>query len=602
MRFLKILIFSVFFTSIGIIEANAQTDVTPEKYLLRVHSEPNILFIGGSGSYVAGTEVTLDKVPAVWQDYEFVGWKVNGMWASDNPISITMNRNYEAVAVFASSEGISGIIIDSIPRVSEITVDGTIYLADELPLSFDWEDGSSHYLSISSIVKKSQNTRYKFDSWKDQSQEAIRTINVDKDTTDFIALYKTQHYLKPISEIGTVLGGGWQDEGDRVNFELESDTIIDKKDENVRYIFNSWDLGDYLNSPSNAIDIEKPISVKANWDKQYQLQLRTNVPDYDLFGTGWYDKDRVVAMIAEENLESPSSDTQYVFDRWVSRGPNPVIIPNAHLSSTTITLSEPYVIEAQYKKSYLVNAWTPYGTANGGGKFYSEGEVAEITISKTTVVVDPSRVKKIFSGWNSHGARVMDFAEETLELSNEGLPGVQNLLVFVDKPVNVTANWKTQYYLNVESSEGAVVGAGWYDLGRLASIKVKSPDAPPSFWTSIIFDKWTGDIESDNSRERVLMSQPKTVIAEWKEDRTAGIINSLLLAGVAAVGILIFAKTRHGKLPLLHGQKAPNIENQSGFEKFFNTRASSPDSLQPTSAPKKNRMNTVLKWLMGREQ
>jgi len=426
------------------------------KHILRVYSSPNIIYLAGSGSYAAGTSVTLEA-PEGWRDYRFEGWQIDGRWSFENPLTILMNRGHTIEAIYTKTGSIGEIIVDAIPRVTEITVDGTIYLSSELPLSFDWQQGSDHIIIVSDIVNETPDTRYKFDSWKNRSKETFRSITVDDYNTNFIALYKTQYFLKPITELGTVIGGGWHDKGSTINFELESDIIIDKKDETVRYIFDSWDKGDYPNSAINMINIEEPISVKATWNEQYKLELKTNVPEYNLLGTGWYDAGRQVALIAEEDYEAPNLDIKYSFDRWVSRGHNPVIIPNAHLSSTTITMNEPYILEAQYKESHLVRVWTPYGTANGGG-FYSDGEVAEITISQKQITLENNRVKKVFKGWETEGSMVMDFPEESRDSSMKGMPGAQNLFVVVEGPTNVTAKWKTQYFLNVMSSEGEVEG------------------------------------------------------------------------------------------------------------------------------------------------
>ena len=604
----KLLIVLVFVLSIGITEISAATTATTsttptnEQFNLKINSVPNILFISGNGFYDSGAVVTPEKMPEVWQDYRFVGWKVDGLWSNQNPPTILMNRGHDVEAVFEKQEGIGKILIDAIPRISGVTVDGTIYLPEELPLSYDWPVGSTHTLVLSDFVKQTPNTRYKFDSWKDLNAETLRTITVDDKTSNFIAIYKIQHFLKPISQYGSVEGGGWQDQGSSVSFELESDVMIDKKNENIRYVFNSWDLGDYLNSPTNIIDVEEPIAVKANWDEQYKLDLKTNVPDYNLFGTGWYDKGRLVALIAETSLESPNADVQYVFDRWVSKGPNPVLIPNAHEPSTTITMEEPYVIEANYKKAFLVNVWTPYGSGIGGG-FHPEGSTAEISIDQTELIVSPNKIKKIFSSWDAHGARIMDFAAEEAELESVGTTGIQNLLVFVDGPTNVTAKWETQYYLNVESSEGTVTGSGWYDLGKMVQISAETPSIPAGMWSTQVFDKWTGDHDDNSMKSRVLMNMPKNVIAEWKEDSTPGIINSIVLAAVGGATVLIYRKTQNGKSSSLNDKKYQKLQEQGNFDKFFTTRSRTFDSSQQSSPiiSKPSGINKIIGWLLGRD-
>ena len=580
----KLVVLLVFVITFTAIEASAQL---ADEYTLRVRTEPNILFLGGGGSFTAGTIVILDEAPDRWNEYSFVGWKIDGMWAEGNPITIRMDKGHTAVAVYSKEIG-GSVIVDTIPRISEITVDGTIYLPEELPISFSWPEGSTHIISSPRIIKESPETRYVFDSWKDKSIEIDRTVTITTETREFIALFKTQHFLKPITEYGRVIGGGWQDAGRTALFELESDIVFDKKSDNIRYVFESWDYGDYENSPSNSIDIIEPVTVKANWTPQFKLDLKTSVPDYDLFGTGWYPEAKQLALIAEEELESSDADIKYVFDKWVSKGPNPVIIPNAQSPTTTITIGEPYVIEATYKESYRVNVWSQYGNPVGGG-FYPKGEIATITLSQNEVLIQPNKIKKVFQGWNTFGARTMN---QDISLEQTDLIA-RNLLVFVDKPLNVTTSWRTQYYLDVQSQEGKAKGSGWYDLGRMVPVSVDQKSAPAGMWSSKVFDRWTGDIESTDINERVIINEPKTVIAEWRTDNTPGIINGLILAGVAGMAVLVYTKTQKNKT-----KSAKTIMENLPFEKFLSLRNKKPENTPSFyNKPKRH----ILDWLLGRE-
>ena len=572
--------------SFTIIEASAQESI--EGYNLRVKTDPNILFLDGSGFYTAGTTVTIDAAPQTWNEYTLVGWKVDGTWADGNPITIRMDSSHTVTAIYTKDIG-GSILVDAIPRVAEITVDGTIYLPDELPVSFSWQDGSTHVISASNIVNESPETRYVFDSWKDEKSDNDRTITIGPDTQEVVALFKTQHFLKPITEYGQVNGGGWHDEGKTATFELESDVILDKKDDNKRFIFDSWEFGDYPNSPSNSLDLMESVTVKAKWTPENKLTLKTSVPDYDLFGTGWYPVGKNIALIAEEELESSNSNVRYVFDKWVSKGPNPVIIPNAHSPLTTIVVNDPYVIEAVYKESYRVNVWSQYGSPIGAG-FYKAGEIAEIKLSANKMVVEPNKVRMVFQGWNAAGANTMN--TDSVNTSDGVL--AQNLLVMVDRPLNITTNWKTQYYLDVQTQEGKAKGSGWYDLGRMVPFSIDTSSIPPGMWSASVFDQWTGDVESTQTSDRVIMMEPKSVIAVWKTDNTPGIINGAILAGVAAFAVVIYTKT-HKKANL--NSKIPEL-GKASFEKFFSLRNSQQDT-SPSfyKKPKKN----ILDWLLGRE-
>jgi len=591
----KILFLLIFVSTITIIDASAQEAGI---FHLTVKSSPNIIFLSGSGDYAAGKEVTLDPAPKTWQDYSFIGWRVDGRWSVENPPTIRMDNSHTVEAVYEKTGLVGGLIIDTIPRVAEVTVDGTIYLPDELPLTFSWPAGSKHVISIPAAVGKDPQTRYVFDSWKDQDTKILRTVMAG-DADDYIALYKTQYFLKSISEYGTVIGGGWQDEGAPVSFEIESDVVVDPKDENIRYIFNSWDQGDYLNSPQNSIDFVTPITIKANWNTEYKLNLQTNVPDYELSGGGWHAVGKNVFLIAEEEIKSPNSDVNYVFDQWVSKGINPVVIPNAHSPSTSITLDTPYTIEAQYKKSYQVNVWTPFGTAVGGG-FYPDGSVAEIKVQKTEAIVEPNQIRKVFTGWNTGNARIMDLGGPA-ELDPDGkLIGGENLLLFADRPLNVTANWKTQYYLDIESPEGLVTGEGWYDVGKIARIAIQNPSTSQGFWTSYNFERWIGDYEEDSPYGTVIVNKPKVVIAQWKQDSTPGIYNSLILAGLGISGVVTYSKT-HNRFSF--GKNVRELIDESKpFEKFFSLRKRSPSSEQhPSFYSKPKKKKAVLNWLMGKD-
>ena len=256
------------------------------------------------------------------------------------------------------------------------------------------------------------------------------------------------------------------------------------------------------------------------------------------------------------------------------------------------------MIEAHYTKSYRVNVWTQYGTTEGAG-FYKEGEVAEIKITNPQVVVQLNKVRKVFSGWNTYGARTMNLGEvQDLDLASVGVMGNQNLLLFVDKPTNVTTEWRTQYYLDVQSSESKTKGSGWYDIGRMVPISVSIPTNPPGLWTSYTFDRWTGDIDSIKENERLIMNEPKTVIAEWKNDNSPGIINSIILAAVGGIAIVVYSKTQKGNL----GRKNKEIKDTAkSFEKFFTTRKNKKvDDEMPTFVQKKSGVGSVLDWLLGR--
>ena len=593
----KIVLILVFVASFVIMEASAGADI----YHLTVKAEPNIIFITGGGDYNAGQIVKLDAAPTSWQDYIFVGWKVDGRWSLENPPSIRMDRAHTAVAIYEKTGLVGGgVVVDTIPRVTDISVDGRIYLVSELPLKFSWTVNSNHVIDIPEFVKVDPNTRYRFDSWKDQNLDALRTVSIEKDSDEFIVLFKKQHLLKSISSVGDIEGAGWHDKNSEVSFSIDSRIVYSELNDDVRYVFDSWSGGDYPNDLENYIDLTGPVTLKANWKEQFKLKLSSNIPDYDIAGSGWNVNGKKVVLVAEMDLKSPKSDINYVFKRWVSAGANPIIIPNAHSPTTSIIMDNYYEIEAQYGKSYRVNVWTPFSSPSGGG-FHEEGKVAEIQMKQTTVLIEDKKIRKIFTGWNPGTANTMDF-NGAADLDPEGKPiGKQNLLIFVDKPVNVTAKWKTQYFLDLQTDDGKITGGGWYDVGKIARISATNPPIE-SLWVTNVFDRWVGDMEAKKMKETVIMNAPKTIIAEWREDKMPGIYNSLILAGIVSGGVLVYSKT-HKSISFSRKHVKELIDESKPFEKFFNLRKRKSDEDQhPSFYQKPKKKKQVINWLMGRSE
>jgi len=576
-------------------------------HYLRVRTEPlNLLFVSGQGYYKHNEYVTLQEIPQTWQGYKFVGWKIDGAWTPDNPPKIRMDSSHEAIAFFEKSEGQGGkkVVIDTIPRIAEITVDNKIYLPTELPLTFDWSEDSDHIVILQPTVNENANIRYVFEMWKDKNTEFVRTVKSNQ-VTELIALYKTQYFLKPITDYSNVVGGGWYDKGSVVDFTVESEFVPDKNDDTVRYAFDSWDLGDYKNSMKNSIAIDNPITVKANWRQEYKLEIRTNVPDYVPSGSGFYPKGKALALIAEPELKSANSDIKYVFDKWVSIGPNPVVISNSLSPTTTITIDSPYIIEARYKKSYLVNVWSPYGTTSGSG-FYDEGQVAQIKIMQSEVVVEPNRVKKVFSNWNTGSASVMRFDSGVDSPSLEERSNDSNLMITVNKPINVTASWNTQYYLDVKSSEGVVTGAGWYSPGTVVPVSVKKPSQPAGMWSTYSFIGWSGDITPTTSPNvKVILDEPKLLIAEFDVDNTPSLINGLILGGVGTVAFVIFTKTKKSRKFEFDLFKRPRYDPYNNERPSLDELIGERDKLDGAEVgsnyPHSIRKKSIIDWLMGRE-
>jgi hypothetical protein len=278
------------------------------------------------------------------------------------------------------------------------------------------------------------------------------------------------------------------------------------------------------------------------------------------------------------------------------------MISNAVSPSTSITIEEPYVIEARYKKSFLINVWTPYGSVSGGG-FYDEGDIAEIRVNSNEVISEPGKVKKIFSSWDTRGAKIMDFSSEGS--SSLESPSRANIMVVVDQPRNITAKWNDKYYLDIRSPEGEVKGVGWYDPGSVVPISVIKPSEPPGMWAKYSFVGWSGAIESKNPSAKLIMGGPRSVVAEWETDNSPGIINGLILGGLGVAGYFIYTKTKNrgGGLAHIINTKSQGFSfDRRKLDSFIGKKSdvSFGGIVKTETLPKKK--PSIIDWLMGNDK
>jgi len=87
------------------------------------------------------------------------------------------------------------------------------------------------------------------------------------------------------------------------------------------------------------------------------------------------------------------------------------------------------------------------------------------------------------------------------------------VVVNMTGPQSLKANWKTQYYLHIESSYVAA-GEGWYDADTQATVSLSTPMIV-SNGTRYLFVQWSGDVSGVNQNEPIVMSGPKYVSAVW---------------------------------------------------------------------------------------
>jgi hypothetical protein len=111
-------------------------------------------------------------------------------------------------------------------------------------------------------------------------------------------------------------------------------------------------------------------------------------------------------------------------------------------------------------------------------------------------LVSGTGVQYVYTAWSDGGGQTHDYTVQSAANT-------------------VTANYKTQYKLNVNSAYGTPLGAGWYDKGKSASFSVKSPIASGS-GTRYVCTGYSGDAAGSGTSGTVTMNGPKTIAFAWK--------------------------------------------------------------------------------------
>jgi M6 family metalloprotease-like protein len=261
-------------------------------------------------------------------------------------------------------------------------------------------------------VNVSQGVRQGFAGWSDGNMSNPRQITVTSNTV-LQALYTTQYLLTVNSNGGTTAQSGWYQPNKTVTVTAANPSNVTAN--SSRYIFTSWS-GDFSsNSTTMTVTMNKPVTVNANWSKQYYLTIIS--PTGSPSGAGWYDAGAVVTVGVQSTVQYPNG-TRLLFTGW-----NSTVAGNS--PTTQITVNSPVRLVANWQTQYLITVNSEYGTAAGQG-WYDAGSPAQASVPSEIDYTNGTR--RIFAGWTG------DYSGTS-----------NNVALRVDAPKTLDAEWNTQY-------------------------------------------------------------------------------------------------------------------------------------------------------------
>ena len=327
-------------------------------------------------------------------------------------------------------------------------------------------------------------------------------------TFSYYALY----FLNVLSDYGHPVGSGWQVAGSWAPVIVED---IEGFSSTVRYRFKEWKGGPLRSSaedPSNAVFMDSPKVVEAEWENQYYLKVESDFGKPS--GEGWYDSGTTATLSVTTPTEAEDG-VRYVFSRWSGDYSD-------ESATAAVTVDGPMTVVAEWRKQYYLSVNTNGGKVTTASGWFDEDSY--VTVSAVTPVEETADSRLVFNHWKG-----------ALSTSNP----TESLLI--DAPKELDAEWSRQYLLTAQTQFGAAVGGGWYDADSTASFSVESPTVPAGIWgwfgVEYVFSHWSGDSNSPSSEASIVMHGPKVVSAVWALSLTKFYVLIGIIGAVLAVAV-----------------------------------------------------------------
>ncbi len=207
----------------------------------------------------------------------------------------------------------------------------------------------------------------------------------------------------------------------------------------------------------------------------------------------------------------------------------------AVVSPPAISEGAVYITEVSANSSYVTAFGVPeyfrlrinslLGNTTGGD-FYPVNSTAHISVDAPLSVSEG--VRYVFAGWTG------DFVSDAITAT-----------FLMDSSKTLSANWKLQYYLTVDSPYGSPTGEGWYDANSTAFFSVNPTDG---FVIQNHFLYWVDDSTSSDVASSILMDSPKKVTAVWENNASSlflrGTAIGVTLVVLVVAGVIIFQRRK----------------------------------------------------------
>lgn len=380
------------------------------------------------------------------------------------------------------------------PAGLDVVIDTVTYMT---PWSFWWDDGSSHFIDVTSPQAGGPGEQFVFSQWSDFGPQGHIIVTSGPDA--LTATFTRQYYLTVTSPYGVTSGEGWYDEMTDAYAGLNTDVYV-VVPAAERYVFVSWSGdasgGDYLQS--NPMLMDAPKTATTSWQLQWYLTVSS--PYGVVTGDGWYDdgSQAFAGLDTDVYVVTPNAE-RFVFTNWGgdASGAN-------YAQSDAILMDSPKTASALWTQQYYLLVDSAYAMTSGEG-WYDQMAPAYAGLDTDIWVTIPNQERFVFLQWSGDAT---------------GGDYLQSDPITMDGPKMAQAEWTHEVYLTVTSPYGTTSGEGWYETGTIAyaGLDIDTYVVAPSVerW---LFASWGGDATGANylQSDPIMMDQPMAADAIWQQ-------------------------------------------------------------------------------------
>jgi len=143
----------------------------------------------------------------------------------------------------------------------------------------------------------------------------------------------------------------------------------------------------------------------------------------------------------------------------------------------------------------IISKYVQNLTPSGNYSAYST-----VKIQAPTVVYITPAVREIFTGWVGVGNGAYSGNSTSTKVTMYG-------------DITETANWKTQFYLNVSGAYGGAYGGGWYDNNSIATVGIDTNTINIGYGSRVVFKNWSTGANS--TMIKVPVNKAVNITANW---------------------------------------------------------------------------------------